>query len=97
MENVSKSELIEQLEAVAVMDELLRFNEYGYLRDREPRLRALAAGVESNSLSLEAANQIKHLKDTLRELVAIVKIHRDCTGNNFAWAELEEAEIALSP
>jgi hypothetical protein len=48
-----------------------------------------------DSLALEAANQIKHLKESLKELVSIVEIHSKATGNNFAWAELEEAKEAL--
>jgi hypothetical protein len=31
----------------------------------------------------------------LKELVCIVEIHSKATKNNFAWAELEEAKIAL--
>ena len=70
-------------------------NEYGYMRDREPRLREVGAAFES-SLALEAANQIKHLKYALSEMVDITEIHSAATGNNFAWAELEEAKKALS-
>ncbi|TEA78682.1 hypothetical protein [Allopusillimonas ginsengisoli] len=71
------------------------FQEYGYWRDREPRLREVAGG-NATSLSLEAANQIKHLKGALSELASIVEIHSRATNNNFAWAELDEAKIALS-
>jgi hypothetical protein len=35
-------------------------------------------------------------REALKELVAIVKIHQEATGNNFAWAELEMAEQALT-
>lgn len=38
----------------------------------------------------------KCLQDALRELVSIVEIHADATGNNFAWAELVEARAALA-
>lgn len=71
-----------------------RFQEYGYRRDREQRLREISTG-RGDSLALEAANQIKHLKESLKELVSIVEIHSKATGNNFAWAELEEAKEAL--
>ncbi len=37
----------------------------------------------------------KRLQDALRELISIVEIHTNATGNNFAWAELEEARMAL--
>lgn len=33
--------------------------------------------------------------NALSELISIVKIHSKATGNNFAWAEIEEAETAL--
>lgn len=72
------------------------FNEYGYQRDREPRLREASTGLPG-SLANEAANQIKHLKAALRELVSIVEIHSSATSNDFAWAELEEAKLALNP
>ena len=78
------------------MSEQLDFLEkYGYRCDREQRLRDVG-GSNASSLAIESANQIKHLKDCLRELVSITKIHSDATGNNFAWAELEESEKALS-
>lgn len=76
-------------------DQLDFFQKYGYWRDREMRLRNIG-GSNQSSLALEAANQIKHLKDCLRELVSITKIHSSATGNDFAWAEIEEAKIALA-
>jgi hypothetical protein len=76
-------------------NEISFFEEYGYLQDRENRLREIGNGRQ-NSIASEAANQIKHLKDSLRELVSITKIHSKRTGNNFAWAEIEEAEKALN-
>lgn len=69
--------------------------EYGYMQDREQRLREIGESFDG-SLAIEAANQIKHLKYALSELVCIVEIHSDATRNNFAWAELEEAKKALS-
>lgn len=76
------------------MEQIERFKEYGYMRDRESRLREVSNG-RNDSLAMEAANQIKHLKDALSEMVSIVKIHSETTGNNFAWAEIEEARKAL--
>jgi hypothetical protein len=76
------------------MEQIEFYQEYGYMRDREPRLREISSGKDG-SLSLEAANQIKHLKDALKDLVSIVEIHSKATGKNFAWAELEEAKKAL--
>ena len=70
------------------------FNEHGYRRCREGRLRSVADGRDC--LASEAANQIKHLKQALIELVSIVEIHAKCTKNNFAWAEIEFAKEALS-
>lgn len=70
------------------------FSEYGYYRDMQPRLSELADGRDS-SLSALAANQIKHLKESLRQMVSIVEIHSRATQNNFAWAELAEARLAL--
>lgn len=72
------------------------FIEHGYIRDREQRLREISGGRQ-DSLAQEAANQIRHLKSALRELVAIVEIHSSATHNNFAWAELDEAKLALNP
>ena len=68
---------------------------YGYWRDREKRLREVASFSE-RSMGVEAANQIKHLKAALADLVAVTEIHSQATGNNFARAELEEAKLALS-
>lgn len=69
------------------------FNEHGYRRCREVRLRRVADGRDC--LANEAANQIKHLKEALSELVSIVEIHSECTKNNFAWAEIGFAREAL--
>ena len=33
--------------------------------------------------------------EALKELMSIVKIHSNNTDNNFAWAEMSEAEKAL--
>lgn len=72
------------------------FTEYGYRRDREQRLREVSSYMP-DSLAGEAANQIRHLKAALQELVSIVEIHSSATRNNFAWAELDEAKLALNP
>lgn len=75
-------------------EDLAFFHEYGYRTDREQRLRDIA-GDREDSLSMEAANQIKHLKSCLSELVSIVEIHSEATRNNFATPELLEAYKAL--
>ena len=43
----------------------------------------------------EAKQQIDWLVESLKELMSIVKIHSDNTDNNFAWAEMSEAERTL--
>ena len=43
----------------------------------------------------DAKQQIDWLVDSLKELMSIVKIHSDNTDNNFAWAEMSEAERTL--
>lgn len=68
--------------------------EYGYRKCREDRLRSIAGSREC--LAGEAANQIKHLKKALNEMISIVEIHSRATGNNFAWAELSFAKEAAS-
>lgn len=74
------------------MNELEFKNEFVYMRDREEQLRSMG---NDESLSREAANQIKHLKSALSELVSIVEIHQKSTANNFAWAEIDFAKNAL--
>lgn len=76
------------------MEQLEMLKEYGYMRCMESSLRNLGEGKE-NSLATQSANQIKHLKSALSELVSIVNIHTKSTGNNFAWAEMDEANKAL--
>ena len=77
------------------MTEQLKFyREYGYRRDMESQIRDIGSG-RSDSTATQAANQIKHLKSALKEMVSIVEIHSHATKNNFAWAELEEARVAL--
>jgi len=39
---------------------------------------------------------VPEVESALRDLVAIVRIHCDATGSNFAWAEVEHAQEALS-
>ncbi len=51
--------------------DLAFFHEHGYRTDREQRLRDIA-GDREDSLSMEAANQLKHLKTDLSETVAWV-------------------------
>lgn len=77
------------------MGDLDFFHEHGYFGDTEPVLRSIADG-RNESRAQYSANQIKHLKDSLRELINIVEIHSNATANNFAWAELECARIALN-
>lgn len=76
------------------MEQLEMLKEYGYMRCMESSLRNLGEGKEE-SLATQSANQIKHLKSSLKELVSIVNIHSKATRNNFAWAELDEANKAL--
>ncbi len=77
------------------MTEQIEFLEqYGYRCCREKILRKIG-DERPESLATEAANQIAHLKSSLRELVSIVEIHSKATGENFAWAELDEAKKAL--
>lgn len=71
------------------------FSKYGYYRDMGPSLLEIG-NARADSTSTLAGNQIKHLKEALRELISIVEIHTTATGNNFAWAELDEARLALS-
>jgi hypothetical protein len=49
--------------------DLAFFQEHGYWADREQRLRDIA-GDREDSLSMESANQIKHLKTDLSETAA---------------------------
>lgn len=76
-------------------EEIMLMNEYGYLRDREQRLREIGDGRD-DSLATEAANQIAHLKMALKEMVSIVEIHSKATNSNFAWAEVDFAKQALN-
>ena len=77
------------------MTEQLKFySEYGYRHDMEPEIRAIGDN-RPDSKATQTANQIKHLKSALKEMVSIVEIHSSATKNNFAWAELEEARAAL--
>lgn len=46
--------------------EAKHYRKYGYKRDRETQLRTLADN-RSDSLAMEAANQIAHLKRVARE------------------------------
>lgn len=62
------------------MNEIEHFEKHGYRRDREQRLREIAGGRDC--LSLEAANQIRHLKaqnELLRSALGrvIEKLHQD--------------------
>jgi len=77
------------------MDSLKFYQEYGYKRDFEETMREIGEG-KPDSNAMQAANQIKHLKQALKDMVSIVQIHSRATDNNFAWAELEEAKIALN-
>ena len=78
------------------MTEQLKFySEYGYRRDMEAQNRSIGSG-RPDSTATQTANQIKHLKNALQELVSIVEIHSRATANNFAWAEVEEAKDALN-
>jgi hypothetical protein len=38
--------------------------------------------------------ELEETREALRQLVAIVEIHSEATGNNFAWAELDDAKKA---
>ena len=77
------------------MTEKLKFyNDYGYRRDMESQNRDIGNG-RPDSTATQTANQIKHLKSALKDLVSITEIHSATTKNNFAWAELIEAKKAL--
>lgn len=43
----------------------------------------------------DSQKQIGWLVGSLKELMSIVKIHSENTDNNFAWAEMAEAEKTL--
>ena len=43
----------------------------------------------------DSQKEIGWLVESLKELMSIVKIHSDNTDNNFAWAEMSEAERTL--
>ena len=43
----------------------------------------------------DAKQQIDWIVESLKELMSIVKIHSENTNNNFAWAEMSEAERTL--
>lgn len=43
----------------------------------------------------DAKQQMDWLVEPLKELMSIVKIHSENTDNNFAWAEMSEAERTL--
>lgn len=43
----------------------------------------------------DAKQQIDRLVESLKELMSIVQIHSNNTDNNFAWAEMSEAEKTL--
>jgi hypothetical protein len=80
---------------VKMTEQLKFYNDYGYRRDMESQNRDIGNG-RPDSTATQTANQIKHLKTALAELVSIVEIHSRATGNNFAWAEMEEARSALN-
>ena len=78
------------------MNEQLKFyKEYGYRRCMEKQIRSIGDG-RLDSTATQTANQIKHLKASLKELVSITEIHSNATNSNFAWAEVEEARKALN-
>ncbi len=41
-------------------------------------------------------DDIKAIREALKELMSIVEIHSDNTDNNFAWAEMIQAKDALA-
>ncbi len=45
---------------------------------------------------VDAINQRDELLEALKQMVSIVVIHSNATGNNFAWAELDEARAAIA-
>lgn len=78
------------------MTEQLKFyEEHGYRRDMEAQNRRIGDG-RPDSTATHTANHIRHLKSVLKELVCIVEIHSRSTKNNFAQAELEEAQKVLN-
>ena len=48
---------------------------------------------EANAKLIAAAPE---LLEALKQMVSIVVIHSNATGNNFAWAELDEARAAIA-
>lgn len=68
--------------------ELSHFEAYGYKRDREQQLRELA-GNKLDSLAMEAANQIKHLKArAIRAEESVRTIHTfmlNCDRSSPIW------------
>lgn len=68
--------------------------DYGYYRDMTNKLELIGAD-NPNSVATCSANQIKHLKSAVVELISIVEAHQAMTETNFAWAELEYAKEAL--
>lgn len=51
------------------------------------------AETEANARLIAAAPE---LLEVLKQMVSIVVIHSNATGNNFAWAELDEARAAIA-
>lgn len=72
----------------------IRFREYGYTRDMEETLRNVGDGRDEG-LATQSANQIKHLKDALKQLVKVVEIKNKENNSQFAWNEIVEAKVAL--
>ena len=67
----------------------------------EIELRAQLARSDERINLLErklehAENQRGELLAALKELVSIVRIHTNATGNNFAWAEMDEAKAVIA-
>lgn len=67
----------------------------------EIELRAQLARSDERINLLErklehAENQHGELLAALKELVSIVRIHTNATGNNFAWAEMDEAKAVIA-
>jgi hypothetical protein len=71
------------------------YEHYGYRRCREHTLRIIADN-RPESLAVEAANQINHLKKCLREICCAVESHNKSTNDSIALIELKESKNALN-
>lgn len=72
------------------MPTLMEIELSGQLARRDERIMLLERKLE------HAEKQQGELLAALKELVSIVRIHTNATGNNFAWAEMDEAKAVIA-